>query len=435
MKNVWQSKTGEIERNHGTSKNICILLDSDRFYYPFIGGIEKHCYELTRKLTSKGINIFLISRKNEALNESAFIPHLSKSVHFHIKRIPPTGTFKGQGWKALFPMIEYVTRIILLLLIYHRSYDIIMISGFKILSLPAILVAKLSNKKCILKIESPDELTTEVSEESLDTMSVSKSSILLRLVNAARNAILKNMDQVIAISQEIEGLLTARGVQEQRISVIPSGIDIDRLCPIRKEDRAALRIQLGLPEERMIFVYTGRLTYNKGALLLVHAWKQIREKHDGIHLLLIGPGTGSHRSCEEELRTYLREHRLEDSVSITGEVPDVTKYLQASDIFVFPSEYEGFSLSLLEALACSLPTIVTRVGSAPEVVINKFNGILIQPRNRKELEEAFHWFLGNRDQWEIMGNHARRSVFEQFSMDTVTNKYVSLFEILLGNTA
>jgi glycosyltransferase involved in cell wall biosynthesis len=421
-----------IVKNKGKSINICILLDSDSFYYPFVGGIEKHCYELSRKLISKGINIFLISRKNDRFNETSFIPHLSNIENFYMKRIPPGGTFKGHGWNALIPMVEYIIRMIILLIKHNKSYDIIMISGFKILSFPAILVAILTNKKSILKIESPEELTTEVSEESLNTMSIVKSSKTIRFVNKARSVLLRKMDYIVAISEEIDGLLIKRGVKKHRIVIIPNGIDIDKLRPVKYEKKQTIRNKLSLPAEKTIFVYTGRLTYNKGIMLLVQAWEKVKKRYDDIYLLLIGPGKGSHRSCEEELRKFLNEHNLEDSVSITGEVADVTEYLQAADIFVFPSEYEGFSISLLEALACALPSIATRVGSAPEIIINRKNGILIRSRNELELEEAFYWLLSNKEQWAMIGNNARQSIIEQYSMDVVANKYVSLFEDLKG---
>jgi glycosyltransferase involved in cell wall biosynthesis len=204
------------------------------------------------------------------------------------------------------------------------------------------------------------------------------------------------------------------------------------LRPVKYEKKQTIRNKLSLPAEKTIFVYTGRLTYNKGIMLLVQAWEKVKKRYDDIYLLLIGPGKGSHRSCEEELRKFLNEHNLEDSVSITGEVADVTEYLQAADIFVFPSEYEGFSISLLEALACALPSIATRVGSAPEIIINRKNGILIRSRNELELEEAFYWLLSNKEQWAMIGNNARQSIIEQYSMDVVANKYVSLFEDLKG---
>jgi UDP-glucose:(heptosyl)LPS alpha-1,3-glucosyltransferase len=114
-------------------------------------------------------------------------------------------------------------------------------------------------------------------------------------------------------------------------------------------------------------------------------------------------------------------------VSLAGEVDNVHSYLQAADVFVFPSEFEGFGISIIEALACGLPAVVTRVGIALEIIETYKNGILIGPKNPQELHQAMDWLLEHRDLWGTIGMNARNSITEKFSMDAVAGKYLEMF--------
>ena len=177
---------------------------------------------------------------------------------------------------------------------------------------------------------------------------------------------------------------------------------------------------------------TGRLIGSKGLLLLLEVWSELVEHNRDIQLVLVGTGAGSHDSCESELRAYVKSHNLEDSVLFTGEVSNVNEYLQASDIFVFPSEHEGFSLSLVEALACGLPSVVTAVGEAPELIENYKTGILVNPKDKQDLKGALNWLLHHKDSWAAMKQQARQRG-EQFSLETIADRYYELFLKLLGH--
>jgi glycosyltransferase involved in cell wall biosynthesis len=142
--------------------------------------------------------------------------------------------------------------------------------------------------------------------------------------------------------------------------------------------------------------------------------------------LLLGSGKGSFDSCEEELRDYLRDHRLGSTVAFAGEVDNVHEYLQASDIFVFPSEYEGFSLAIVEAMFSGLPVVATRVGSAPELIEDRYNGLLIGPKDAAELRAAIEWLLENRERWATMGERARESVLDRYRIESVADKHLDV---------
>jgi glycosyltransferase involved in cell wall biosynthesis len=114
-------------------------------------------------------------------------------------------------------------------------------------------------------------------------------------------------------------------------------------------------------------------------------------------------------------------------VQFTGQVDDVTGYLQAADIFVLPSEAEGFSLALIEAMGAGKHCIVTRVGVAGEVVRDRENGLLVPIGDAAALTEAFRWLLQHPDRWEEMGSLARKTVLDFCERDSVVRRYDELF--------
>ncbi|MCP2500370.1 MAG: glycosyltransferase family 4 protein, partial [Deltaproteobacteria bacterium] len=260
-------------------------------------------------------------------------------------------------------------------------------------------------------------------------MKLSNSSRTLKLLFKARNSLVRKADYFIAISSEIRQQLVDIGVDDNKIVCISNGINIKKFSPVPENIKSLLRRKLSLPEDETIFVYTGRIVVSKGILLLMEVWKQLLLQYNNIHLLLVGSGKGSFDDCDREAYDYMIKQKLEKHISLTGSVDNVNEYLMSSNIFVLPSDYEGFSLALLEGLACGLPSIATKVGGANDLIQNYKNGLLISPKDKEGLKTAIEWMLEQRPQWETMGKRARESA-EKYSIEAVANTYIELFEHL-----
>jgi glycosyltransferase involved in cell wall biosynthesis len=420
-----KTKTGNSEISEGKNTppktlRVCFLVET--FYPPYVGGLEIHSYHIAERLNNHNVEMFVITRK---------FGHDSKSFeqvgNVPIIRITPEGIIKGQGWKALFPVVLIILKTLFLLIKYSGQYDILLVSSLKVLSIPAIIMKYLFGKKCIIMVNSPSELQEDIiSDESLKRMKMSRSSIMVKLVRAVRNPLIKKTDCFVAISHEIKQQFLDIGVELNKIRVIPNGIDINKFSPVSQAEKMELRKKLYLPEDKIIFCYTGRIAEAKGIMLLAEVWKNILKEFNNIYLLYVGAGRDSFDNCEDELRKFIEDNNLGDKVTCTGRVPEMNVYLQASDVFVFPSYYEGFGLSILEALACGLPSVLTKVGSAAEIVNNYENGIVVTPRSRDELYDAIKWILKNKDLWEVLGRNARKSV-EKYSTEAEINNFIGMF--------
>jgi glycosyltransferase involved in cell wall biosynthesis len=405
-----------------TPIKVCHLLD---FYPPFVGGLEQHSYEIEELLSKKNVETFVLSRKIDSSSKS--FEHWGSIA---VRRISPKGQLRGKGWKALFPILLLVIKIFFLLIRYKNRYDIILVSSLKVLSIPAIIAKSILNKKCIIMVVSPDELGQDVfTDESLKKMGISRSSIFVKTIRTIRNNLINRTDAFMILSSELKQQLSLLKVEPEKIYTIPNGIDTIKFSPVSMEQKIKLRKKLSIPENKIIFCYAGRIARAKGIMNLIEVWNEIRKKFNGIYLVFAGSGEGSYDYCKDELLQFISDNHLINDVMVTGYVEQINEYMQAADIFVFPSDYEGFGLVILEGLACGLPAVLTKVGAAQEVVNNYENGIVIPPKNKDELYKGVEWVLQHKAEWDSLGKNARKSV-EKYSMDIEANKYYDLFKEL-----
>jgi glycosyltransferase involved in cell wall biosynthesis len=155
------------------------------------------------------------------------------------------------------------------------------------------------------------------------------------------------------------------------IVTIPDGVDTDRFRPSAEHERARLREEYGLDEEHRVALFVGHDLPGKG---IRHAVEALVHAHT-VMLLVVG-GVAS---TIDSARSLAESLGVAERVLFVGPRQDVERFFAISDMFVFPSGYEAYGLVVLEALASGLPVVATRVGCAPDVVIDGVNGYLVEP--------------------------------------------------------
>jgi len=136
---------------------------------------------------------------------------------------------------------------------------------------------------------------------------------------------------------------------------------------------------------------------------------------------------------QAELRDFVREHDVDDSVTFTGSVENVHEYLRASDCFVFPTEREAFGISIIEAMACGLMVITTVVGGLADIVHAEETAIVVPARDSAALEAAIERALGDSSELHTMKSRSRNQAVENFSEKMVVAKYIELLKNLVEN--
>jgi glycosyltransferase involved in cell wall biosynthesis len=106
----------------------------------------------------------------------------------------------------------------------------------------------------------------------------------------------------------------------------------------------------------------------------------------------------------------------------------VHEYLQAADLFVFPTENDALPSSLIEAMACALPVISTSVGAIPRIITHEQNGLLVEPGRAQQLGQALDRLLSDPVLASRLGRAARKTVEDHYSADSVTRAYLALFK-------
>ena len=172
-------------------------------------------------------------------------------------------------------------------------------------------------------------------------------------------------DRLHAISEEVRDSTTrALGVSDSRVVVIPRGRDPDQFKPMSRIARDAVRQGLGLELQSPVFLAVGRHEYQKGHATLLDAWPGVRAALPDAVLLLAGrPGHESQR-----LADVAESLAITESVRFLGFRRDIPDLLAATDVFVFPSRYEGLGGALLEAMAAEVPIVVSDLAVTREVL-------------------------------------------------------------------
>jgi glycosyltransferase involved in cell wall biosynthesis len=316
-----------------------------------------------------------------------------------------------------------------------REYDLIYVSGFKALGIVVVLVSKLLHKRCILKADSNGEMSGAFFAGGLRKVGLTPTSAVFRLALAVRNSILRRADGFVAISSDIAYELASCGVRADHIYSLPNSVDTTRFAPVGDRKKAELRRRLKLPQHDVIVIFTGRLVSYKGLPLLLRVWEQVRREHVHATLLLVGSGGLDIHNCEDELRAYVQAHGMQATVQFTGDVENVHEYLQASDIFIFPTEKEAFGISLIEAMACGLPVIATPTGGIKDILSHGLNGLVVPAGDFQQLYQALHTLMTHALFAATLGSAALQTVRERYARQVVASRYIELFSHFTCNAA
>jgi glycosyltransferase involved in cell wall biosynthesis len=391
---------------------ICLLTET---YYPLTGGGETQARSLAENLVAKGFKVFIATRR-----VATSLKKVEEIGGVPIYRIRPVGLGQSKRWGMLLWALVVLVRM-------RRRYNIIYVSGFKALGVSAVLISRLLGKTCILKADSNGEMSGEFFAGGLKKLRLTPSSFVVRIFLCLRNKILRKADGFVAITSGIVAELTRHDVKPGLIHSIPNSVDTVKFCPVSTSQKHSLREKLNVPKKNVIITYSGRLVSYKGLPLLVGVAKRILREFNDVGFVLVGSCGIDIHNCEAELKDYVKTYGLEDSIYFPGQVDNVHEYLQASDVFVSPTEKDAFPLALIEAMACGLPVISTPVGGIQEIITDRQNGLLVEPRNFQQLDDTIRALLADTALSVSLGKAAAQTVKERYSEEIVTTKYTQLF--------
>ena len=165
--------------------------------------------------------------------------------------------------------------------------------------------------------------------------------------------------------------------------------------------------ELGFGKDNIIILNIGRLHSQKGQACLIEAFDIVHKNNNRCRLIIIGKG-----HLENELKSKAIELNLDKEIVFLKDRNDVFEILRASDIFVFPSLYEGFGIALIEAMASGLPVIASDIDVLRELVDNNIDGILIENGNHVKLAETISSLIDDIELRHCLGKNAREKAMK-----------------------
>lgn len=384
-------------------------------YHPVLGGGEKHTRSLALGLSNLGFTVRVITRRS-----SDDLPLLEDDGGVAIHRVGPSGQGRGKKFEMVPAALRLARRL-------TKDSDVLMNGGTRVLALPARLAV--AGRACALVLRP--ELNGEL-DGSLALWGRQSSDLERRIAFAlarGRNLLLRRAGAVVAISEAIEGEAVRAGFARERVHRIPHGIDMAEYAPVTAEEKVARRRALGLPVEKTLVTYTGRLIEGKGLETLFAALPSLADLPN-LHLVLVGSGSGQVISIEDRLRARAEEAPLRGRVTFTGRVDNVAAYLQASDLFAFPTLDEALGMSAAEAQACGLPAVASRTGGVPDIVEDGVTGILVPPGDAGALAAGLRLLVEDSSLRARFALAARTRAQERFALAVSVGRYAELFHSL-----
>jgi len=237
--------------------------------------------------------------------------------------------------------------------------------------------------------------------------------------------LIRRMDAVVATSDRTNAYLENPG------HVIMHGIDTEGFSP--SPDRAALRADLKLPVTATLVGCYGRIRAQKGTDAFVEATLPVLRANPEVVALVMGRATEKYEAFEQGLKERVRAEAMQDRVLFLPEVPvgDMADFYRVLDLYVAPQRWEGFGLTPIEAMACGVPVVATRVGAFEKLVVQDTTGLLVDADDIPALSDAIKSALSDRDRlanWAVAG---RSYVMSDFSIEREAAALVKIYRLLL----
>ena len=239
--------------------------------------------------------------------------------------------------------------------------------------------------------------------------------VLERLANRMTDLVIANSD---AVRRDV---LQRERLPARKVLVIHNGVHVDQSEVPRIE-----RTSIGVGPGSALVGVLANLIHYKGHDVFLNAWQVVVQRFPDAVALLIGEG-----KARAELERRVAELGLGQALRLLGSRDDARALLSLVDLVVHPSQQEGFSNAILEAMAEGKPVVATDVGGNPEAVVDGVTGLLVPPGDPGALASAIIRLLGDPGSRAAFGKAGRARAAELFTLDGMIRKYEGVYERLI----
>ncbi len=425
----------------GNQLRICMVAFQ---FYPVVGGAESRAMKQASQLRELGHEVIVLTLRHQKEWDK-----LEDMDGVSIIRLG--GIYTRQGTLRLGRLGHFPLDLLTFVKLWQmrNQFDILHAQQISTLCGAAALISKLTGKPLVISVASsgPNKLQTKEDATLMADTLADKLSDLRFLKIPYDDIVASGLDSLkktavggslildyIKKSEAFYHILSSRSrdylisndFRADKIVRIPNGIDINKFYP-----RPEKRPDPAKAERDILCV--ARMSFPKGVDVLLHAWYRMLREPDEWRanlkprLLIAGSG-----ELEEQIERIARELGIEESVVFLGLTKDVLPRLQEAWGFVLPSRWEGMPNALLEAMACAVPCISTRVSGSEDIVENGVNGLLVEPEQPVELAHALRRVIEDTDFAHSLAQQGLETILRDYQLARVTERMLELYDRALG---
>ncbi|HLQ28907.1 MAG TPA: glycosyltransferase family 4 protein [Ktedonobacteraceae bacterium] len=436
-------------------QRICFI----SFYFsPMVGGAETQSERQARQLQALGNEVIVVTlRADRRWKRREMLDGLP------VVRIGGIYKRNGQLRVGRLGYLPCDIGMFLTLWQLRHKYDVIHVFQMSPLAAAAALIGKIAHKPVVISIQStgPNEEQCKRLEHGarlmVDTITGVDTNFLnleaqdvvtgdfthLPRVALGGNIIINFLRKSKACfhvnSTRNYAYTTSNEFRAGQIVCIPHGVDTEKYRPATS---LGVEHRNGLAKQERTILCVARLDYAKGIDVLLHAWARLMKARSALgainratataglaptpRLHLVGDG-----SLRPQLERMVSELDISDSVEFMGMRKDIPELLQQAWGFVCPSRWESLPNALLEAMACGLPCVATRVSGTEDIMIDGKNGLMVEPEEPVEMALALQRIIEDSNLAQQLGKMARATIIPDYQLTTVVKRFTELYRYLI----
>ncbi len=234
--------------------------------------------------------------------------------------------------------------------------------------------------------------------------------------------------KVIAISSAIRDVLLDRGVEEERLVIIRDAVDTTEFA--NKAECDAFQREFSLSHDQFVIAAAGQLIPRKGHRYLLQAVADLKDRYPQLRLVVFGDGY-----LNNQLRAQSASLGLGDVVQFAGFRDDLDSFLGCFDLFAHPALAEGLGVVALKAAAAAVPVVGFEAGGMVEAVAHERSGLLVPSGDSDALADAIRRFIDDPELGRRFGEAGRRRMQDEFSVETMAEQHLALYESVVNGQA
>ncbi|MDA1183129.1 MAG: glycosyltransferase family 4 protein [Acidobacteria bacterium] len=321
-------------------------------------------------------------------------------------------------WSKVVGAVRFTLRYLRL----SSRFSVVHLVGFSQKSILFVVLARLSRKKIAIKLTSFGH----------------DDPISMRRRGGVAAACYRSADLYLAVSPAFAPAYEAEALPRDRFRLMPNGVDIERFRPATADERGAVRRSMEISATSFVVLFVGFFSREKRPDVLFDAWARlaIEPGADSV-LVFVGATRSAYHEVDQYLADEIRARATASGVANRLRFVEETRHIEAfhrmADVFVLPSVREGMSNALLEAMACGVPSIATRIEGVTDVVIEDgVTGLLVPPDDVEALERGLQRIALDRPWAARLGQEARRAVETRFSLEQSAQRHLDAYRCLAG---